>query len=153
MKYKDPTTGDFKELKIRATDELPVGSEIDVDDNTTIPAGWEEVDDPNVYSTTEKVIGEFLGKPLYRRVYEGTTANVASGEVTTSMTIDNVDKVVKWSGWIQGSDVPYTLPAPNSRLIKISNTSIRLDFINQGTSTQYARKSYILCVEYIKTTD
>ena len=44
MKYKDPTTGNFKELKIRATDELPVGSEIDVDDNTTIPAGWEEVD-------------------------------------------------------------------------------------------------------------
>lgn len=111
------------------------------------------IDNNGIYSTTEKVIGEFLGKPLYRRVYEGTTSNVVSGEVDTSMAIDNVDKVFRWSGWIQGADVPYTLPAPNSRLIKISNTSIRLDFINQGTSTEFARKSYILCVEYTKTTD
>ena len=60
MKYKDPTTGEFKELKIRATDELPVGSEIDVDDNTTIPAGWEQTDDVIESGTGYVVIGDTL---------------------------------------------------------------------------------------------
>lgn len=62
MKYRDPTTGDFKTIKIRATDELPVGSEIDVDDNTEIPVGWEETDDFNSYSTTEKKIGTWINR-------------------------------------------------------------------------------------------
>lgn len=54
MKYKDPTTGDFKELKIRATDELPVGSIIEyIGLSSNIPAGWEAYGNNQIKKVSE----------------------------------------------------------------------------------------------------
>ena len=50
MKYRDPETGEFKELYVKAADTLPVGTEVDYDGDE-VPAGWEEVEDH---------IGEFI---------------------------------------------------------------------------------------------
>lgn len=42
MKYRDAITGEFKKLRIRATDELPVGSIIEYSGlSSDIPIGWE----------------------------------------------------------------------------------------------------------------
>ena len=41
MKYRDPETGEFKELYAKAVDTLPVGTVVDYEGNE-IPAGWEE---------------------------------------------------------------------------------------------------------------
>ena len=65
MKYKDPTTGNFKELFVKATDELPIGSEITVADDMQVPLGWEEIDDPYVYSTLEKKIGTWINRKAF----------------------------------------------------------------------------------------
>ena len=40
MKYRDPETGEFKELYTKAADTLPVGTVVDFDGDE-VPAGWE----------------------------------------------------------------------------------------------------------------
>lgn len=46
MKYRNPETGQFEELYFKATDTLPIGTEVDYT-GTDIPWGWEEVSDPD----------------------------------------------------------------------------------------------------------
>ena len=59
--YKDSTTGQMKPLGVKVEDTLPVGTEVDYD-GQDIPEGWEEVDDPNEYSTSEKVVGKWTNR-------------------------------------------------------------------------------------------
>ena len=44
MKYKDPETGEFKEIYVKTADTLPVGTVVDYD-GEEIPTGWEPVED------------------------------------------------------------------------------------------------------------
>lgn len=44
MKYKDPATGEWKEIYTKTADTLPVGSIVDFEGNE-VPTGWEEVED------------------------------------------------------------------------------------------------------------
>ena len=46
MKYRDPETGEFKDITVKVSDTLPIGAEVDYD-GTTIPNGWEQVEDVN----------------------------------------------------------------------------------------------------------
>ena len=68
MKYRDPETGEFKELYTKAADTLPVGTEVDYDGDE-VPAGWAKVDN-NYYSTEETFTGKYWtdGKKIYRKV-------------------------------------------------------------------------------------
>lgn len=44
MKVKNPSTGNFEEVYVKALDSLPVGSEIDFTGSASdIPPGWEQV--------------------------------------------------------------------------------------------------------------
>lgn len=43
MKYRDPQTGEFKDITVKVSDTLPIGTEVDYD-GTTVPNGWEQVD-------------------------------------------------------------------------------------------------------------
>ena len=46
MKYKNPNTGNFDTLYVKALDSMPVGTEVDFDGQASdIPVGWEEVED------------------------------------------------------------------------------------------------------------
>lgn len=45
MNYND--NGTIKQITVKAGDTLPIGTEVDVPDGTTIPAGWEEVSELN----------------------------------------------------------------------------------------------------------
>ena len=90
MKYKDPTTGNFKEINVKVADTLPVGSEVDYN-GTTIPTGWEEVDSPNEYSTEETKIGTWIdGKPLYRKVINAkpTISNTSNQTISIKHNIN-----------------------------------------------------------------
>ena len=44
MKYKDPVTGEWKELYTKTADTLPVGSIVDFEGNE-VPEGWEAVEE------------------------------------------------------------------------------------------------------------
>jgi len=61
----DKITVDNTEYDIVSGDNLPVGTEVDIDDNATIPTGWEEIDDPSAYSETEQVIGKWINRKTY----------------------------------------------------------------------------------------
>lgn len=44
MKVKNPSTGNFEEVYVKALDSLPVGTEVDFTGSTSdIPVGWEQV--------------------------------------------------------------------------------------------------------------
>jgi len=145
MKYKDPTTGDFKTIKIRATDELPVGSEIDVDDNTEIPVGWEETDDFNSYSTTEKKIGTWIdGKPIYRIVASINLQNYTSW--TNLVHISNLKRVINIYGSLNNINIPRYESSSYFTQFLYENNYIKV-MCNGNTGSGY------LVIEYTKTTD
>lgn len=49
MKYRDPETGQLKELSLKAADTLPIGTIVDYD-GEEVPEGWEEAPE------TEKIV-------------------------------------------------------------------------------------------------
>lgn len=51
MKYKDPITGEIKDIYVKALDNLPVGSIVDYDGDV-VPDGYEEVSEWKLAGTT-----------------------------------------------------------------------------------------------------
>lgn len=43
MKYRDSQTGQFKDIKVKAFDSLPIGAQVDYN-GEEVPDGWKEVD-------------------------------------------------------------------------------------------------------------
>ena len=155
IKYKDPTTGQFKDISVKVADSLPIGTEVDYD-GETVPTGWEQVDNPNDYSTTETRIGTWIdGKPLYRKVVTYTaTSTIGNTSGTTNISInhnisnlnsiirtqisDSVDGIYPIANGGSTANVNYyTSSVLNFRLVNIALT---------------ARTFYII-LEYTKTTD
>ena len=100
MLARDRQTNQFKKVYVKALDSMPVGSEIDFDGQASdIPVGWEEIDDPNSYSTTEKVVGKWIdNKPVYRKVTLITaSADLTAGTHTISTGVTNVDTPIKFN--------------------------------------------------------
>lgn len=53
MKYRDPQTGEFKDIAVKVSDTLPVGTIVEYD-GTTVPSGWELVDGSGTYKKIKK---------------------------------------------------------------------------------------------------
>ena len=50
MKVKNPSTGNFEEVYIKALDSLPVGTEVDFAGSASdIPVGWEQTNNDELY--------------------------------------------------------------------------------------------------------
>ena len=47
MKYRDPETGQFKDLKVKTSDTLPIGTIVEYD-GINVPSGWEKVETTNI---------------------------------------------------------------------------------------------------------
>lgn len=98
----------------------------------------------DVYSASETVVGDFLGKPLYRKVIEVNITPHWNGTYFAAAAItppiQNVDIVVKISG-IGGSH----------------NTSFAMSLDYEGTNWYLMYANIVplnkLIVEYTKTTD
>lgn len=71
-------------------DSLPIGAIFDYDGNT-VPSGYEEVQDDNVFSSEETVIGTWFDKPLYRRVFQTSEALVADTILTITTGLSDID--------------------------------------------------------------
>lgn len=162
MKYKDPTTGNFKEINVKVADTLPVGSEVDYN-GTTIPTGWEEVDSPNDYSTEETKIGTWIDgkdrKPLYRKIISSTSPNVTKeNENITKKIPVNVD--IKF-GCIEkafykddsGNIVNIPFIMTGGQVIK-AYLNVQDNNIVLTSNTQYTNdKPVSIVINYTKTTD
>ena len=56
MKYRDPDTREFKDITVKTSDTLPIGTIVDYD-GTEVPSGWENVENYGmVYLALQKTI-------------------------------------------------------------------------------------------------
>lgn len=137
-------------------------------DGDTIPEGYEEVDNPNVYSTQEKVIGEWInGKPIYRKVVNipssafGTGTATEGGSISIAHNINNLDILLRIDcNWERGSgkqkrafpSVYWSSGSWNGQVYTNQTTmffEMGKDLLNNIRSAVYV---YAI-LEYTKTTD
>lgn len=132
---------------------LPVGTEIDFDGNVSdIPAGWVQVDDVPVYSTTETICGTWIdGETLYRKVIDfGTLPD------NTIKTVNSgLNNVLIWHMYgIARNSTGSTITIPEAN----GSNTIRLVFNDSNQveiATTYNRSSFYgyVVLEYTKTTN
>lgn len=153
LKYYDGTNWKVVNGQITG-DTLPIGSEVDFD-GQEVPAGWQEIDDPNEYSTSEIVIGKWIdNKPLYRKTYYISALGNATS-VFQSLGITNLEEIVSIKGVASDNQNFFVLPSyrGNNDAIGIQ---ITID-INNGITitTGNDRTGYhaFVTIEYTKTTD
>ena len=132
------------------SESLPVGTELDYD-GETVPTGWEQIDDPNSYSTTETICGTWIdGKPIYRTVIQTSTAT-STGSWTKIANIQIDTLVRKFGYWITGSE---KYPLDRSYNNEEMTTYWKADGIYEIHNYSYANnKQAILIVEYTKPTN
>lgn len=64
MKYKDPVTGEWKEIYSKTADTLPVGTVVDFD-GTEIPAGWEQAEEVENIITPNTDLNNYRETGIY----------------------------------------------------------------------------------------
>lgn len=129
IKYKE--NGEYKDIVVKVGDTSPIGLVADYDGNT-VPNGWEEVDDPNEYSTTEQVVGKTSdGKTIYRKEFNFTDLPVNTNNDLDTTQIAGVDftKIVKIDGFVKGGGSNFIAPL---------NTIMSLTDTTSGRITHYS---------------
>ena len=128
---------------------IPNGSEFQFD-GSTVPDGYEQVDDPYVYSTNETKIGVWIdGKTIYRKCFLKTTStNIGTGNTTISSSFSaGLDKILSMVGTVDLGGYYY------SCISKDWNTLINGsgDLIMTGLGTARTFNKIIIVVEYTKS--
>ena len=147
-----------KQLKDKDGNTIYPDVGIDLDnvvysDDPTTPIG--DIIDPYTYSTTETRVGTWVnGKPLYRRVFSGTVASATS---TLVATIPNITVRHTYGSLQFGNNannfhqIGAYANANFYSLVQFNADSSQLTIWTPATG--YAGKSYVLTIEYTKTTD
>ena len=146
------SASNFTDLVVKVGDTLPIGTEVDYD-GQSVPAGWQEVDDPNVYSTTEKRVGTWIdGKPLYRKCYSTTTPSTSSDTSLEDVTSLNIANITKLDTYIQAGEYIYgNYYYANNNYGCVYYNSYNKQI--RTVQTKYNDKTIYIIVEYTKTTD
>jgi len=151
MKYND--NGTFKDIYVKASDTLPVGTEVDFDGNT-IPAGWEEVTpnmkvlwtNPNPLNSTfaaqDIVLSETIANYTYYEIIFIAYANAA-------LNLDTFLSTGKLVG--ERTRLFYADNYARRRLVSgVSGTN--MTFSDGGSCTTYGTDTWgtnnALCVPY-----
>jgi hypothetical protein len=169
LKYRTSagtSASNFSDLVVKVGDTLPVGTEVDYDGQTA-PAGWQEVDDPNAYSTSETRIGTWInGKPLYRQTFGFNVSNLGTetyfnwtDSLYNTNSISNVDEIINVKSFYKRSDDTFQpVPTVNRELnyygsgvFDFSGTGFRF-YVGTLFNT-FTINYLIVTIEYTKTTD
>lgn len=135
------------------TYEVPTGSIIGFE-GSTIPTGYEEVDNPFDYSTTETKVGTWIaGQAIYRKVIH--TGAIQSTVKTVAHNISNLGRVIHLYGMANTNQGYYfTLPRLDTTSLDhfisldINSTAVT---IGAGSDADFV-DSYVI-IEYIKSTN
>ena len=104
------------------------------------------------YSTTEQVVGKWLGKPLYRKVFQFTNLpnaqDMTLGDVGTNIDFARIDYGKSYMTWREPFTYSIGRNIWTTEFIINDNKQIAV----QGNGDLRAFK-VILVVEYTKTTD
>lgn len=146
---------------------LPVGTELDFDgSSSSIPTGWEQIDNPEEYSTTQEIktnkvyIENGVERPIYRNWISFLNPAISqNSEITVAHNIPNIDTVVDKYGWkirgknstTQGSFFPnVTTGGRITNINNITTTNVVIRSTDPFNAGNYYFEGYI---EYTKTTD
>ena len=129
MKFRDPETGEFKELYTKAADTLPVGAEVDFDGDE-VPAGWEPVSGVDVLfegDITETGVYTINGRyGDYRLlILEGSTGTISAA---ARVVVPGYKIISDWNNYVQFGIEDYNAGEyytrysghPNERKISIN---------------------------------
>lgn len=108
------------------------------------------VNNSTTYSTTEKVVGEFMGNPLYRKVITGT---FTSATESIANIITGYDKVINYSGTIKTpsgyiTQIPEYTSATNYCYFVLNTAN---NYATLTIPSSFVGGTYILIVEYTKS--
>lgn len=98
------------------------------------------------YSTDEEVVGTYLGKPRYRKVFAGISANISKDSLSTLLS----------STYIQPLNISKLL---NATLLSDGNYIFGYDYVRVDSNALQARGVQVsagvntVIIEYTKTTD
>ena len=121
--------------------------------STTDTYSCDYVNDLNTYSTTEIRIGTWLGKPLYRKVFNVNSISTSNTDLV-NITSLNYSQIVKVYGMLntdnnQHFPIPLTDSSANYSVIFATSTALRgRAAVGSGNFA-----NAWLAVEYTKTTD
>ena len=124
-------------------------------------------DKANIYTTTEKMIGSYMGKPLYQKTFTDIIAPDTTDGTETSMDIDVSSLNIESVQYIQG--IMWNLPAGNKNhclslpailasnkemcnvIIATTSNVPKLRVIN--TASAFNGRSINVTIKYTKTSD
>ncbi len=156
MMIRNPETNEWEPVYLPPTgDTLPIGSIVDYDGDV-VPTNYEKVDDPNQYSTEEKIIGTWIdGKPIYRKVINTITGDKISAWKTI---LSEVDKVFRYNGFVYETEtdikvLPYAGGLDGGSLIWFHVNATSHVFQEAHSDDMFKSKEMTIIVEYTKTTD
>lgn len=139
---------------VTASDTLPIGSIVEYDGDT-VPEGYEEVVDENVYSTEEQKIGVWIDKkPVYKKTIETTCSQLENelNSIGIKLMID-----IKGSAESKYDHImPINASNPEFPNYKFDVWQLKTGYYVDVyyNSSYYGDSNYVVCtVEYTKKTD
>lgn len=104
------------------------------------------------YTTSEQVIGTWLGKPLYRKVVQFTTGSAVNTWIAIP-GLSNIDRLVRYFGYASLND-NESWPMPNFKNMPYLSVGIGSHNIREAhTETSYNSRPCVVTFEYTKVTD
>lgn len=104
----------------------------------------------NVYFEKEEKVGTYLGKPLYRKILKGTTANVDTANFIP--LIQNVDNFLNFECKFGTEQRPYNYIWDGDRL-PLDFLILNRNFCYRVMSSIGANKVFTINIDYTKSTD
>lgn len=154
MKYK--YNGQWNEMRVKASDTLPIGTEVYYDGDT-VPTGYIEVQDYSYgeINTEKKWVN---GKPIYRKNFISQEISHGSEFSFESLGLNNVDEIISINGFGKLGNsqwrLDYKMNTSGSFIaayIDTDNKKLCFECNFNGTPVSIVNANTI--IEYTKTTD
>lgn len=153
MKYRDPETGQFKDLKVKTSDTLPVGTVVDFDGDE-VPAGWEATGSDD-YSTEEQFTGRYWidGKKVYRKVVKKNSIEISTNASIPIVSHASVDTIVDLRGTYDdgvGTIRKYPLIQNTGTVLACVYYQGNIVFVGNETYSKHDNRYHTFILEYTK---
>ena len=162
MQIRNPQTNEWEPVYLPPTgDTLPIGSIVDYDGNV-VPTNYEQVEDPNEYSTNEVKTNKTWidGKPIYRKVYQIDVSS-SSESAILNLNISDFDTIyISNNSFLRSNSnasKPLNVYENSGQFIRtelgvLNNKETARISVFHSTDVYYTGTAYVI-VEYTKTTD
>ena len=136
------------------SETLPVGTEVDFT-GSTIPDGWQAVDDPNAYSGVETCIGTWDDSgteiPLYRKIitFPALPNNTTS---STNHNVSNLKEFTLIEGFARSNQSKGGIPLPHATSSPVTYWVDDTKVYIMSTSDRTAYTKAYIYLYYTKTT-